>query len=126
MTRMTEKSDYNYSIENLQDSLREVMIGEFTPQEVYDVITDTVKDNMRYYRACYNDSVKLLALLKSNTNKDIEVIDGGYTENDYWEGKLSGKEFQEALEKYGFEYTPIDKSRFKLDSPELHNDEDEN
>ena len=25
-----------------------------------------------------------------------------------------------------FEYTPIDKSRFKLDSPELHNDEDEN
>ena len=118
--------NYNYSIENLQDSLREVMIGEFTPQEVYDVITDTVKDNMRYYRSCYNDSVKLLALLKSNTNKDIEVIYGGYTENDYWEGKLSGKEFQEALEKYGFEYTPIDKSRFKLDSPELHNDEDEN
>ncbi len=125
MTRMTEKSEHNYSIENLQDSLREVMIGEFTPQEVYDVITDTVKDNMRYYRACYNDSVKLLALLKSNTNKDVEVIDGGYTENDYWDGKLSGKEFQEALEKYGFEYTPIDKSRFKLDSPELHNDEDE-
>ena len=123
---MTEKSDYNYSIENLQDSIREVMIGEFTPQQVYEVITDAVKDNMRYYRACYNDSVKLLALLKSNTNKDIEVIDGGYTENDYWEGKLSGKEFQEALEKYGFEYTPIDKSRFKLDSPELHNDEDEN
>ena len=122
---MTEKSEHNYSIENLQDSLREVMIGEFTPQEVYDVITDTVKDNMRYYRACYNDSVKLLALLKSNTNKDVEVIDGGYTENDYWDGKLSGKEFQEALEKYGFEYTPIDKSRFKLDSPELHSEDDD-
>jgi hypothetical protein len=121
---MTEKSDYNYSIENLQDSLREVMIGEFTPQEVYDVITDTVKDNMRYYKACYNDSVKLLALLKGNANKDIKVIDGEYTENDYWEGRLSGKEFQEALQKYGFDYTPIDK-RFKLDSPELHNtDED--
>jgi len=125
MTRMTEKSDYNYSIENLQDSIREVMIGEFTPQQVYEVITDAVKDNMRYYRACYNDSVKLLALLKSNTNKDIKVIDGGYTENEYWEGKLSGKEFQEALQKYGFEYTPINK-KFKLDSPELHNDEDEN
>ena len=122
---MTEKSDYNYSIENLQDSIREVMIGEFTPQQVYEVITDAVKDNMRYYRACYNDSVKLLALLKSNTNKDIKVIDGGYTENEYWEGKLSGKEFQEALQKYGFEYTPINK-KFKLDSPELHNDEDEN
>ena len=125
MTRMTEKSEHNYSIQNLQDSLREVMIGEFTPQEIHEVIVDTVKDNMRYYRACYNDSVKLLALLRLNNNKDIEVIDGEYTENDYWEGKLSGTEFQEALQKYGFDYTPIDK-KFKLDSPELHNDEDEN
>ena len=122
---MTEKSEHNYSIQNLQDSLREVMIGEFTPQEIHEVIVDTVKDNMRYYRACYNDSVKLLALLRLNDNKDIEVIDGEYTENDYWEGKLSGTEFQEALQKYGFDYTPIDK-KFKLDSPELHNDEDEN
>ena len=121
---MTEKSEHNYSIQNLQDALREVMIGEFTPQEIHEVIVDTIKDNMRYYRACYNDSVKLLALLKSNTNPDIKVIDGGYTENDYWNGKLSGKEFQEALEKYGFDYTPIDKSIFKLDSPELHNEDD--
>ena len=126
MTRMTEKSEYSYSIQNLQDALREVMVGEYTPQEIHEVILDTIKDNMRYYRACYNDSVKLLALLKNNTNKDIKVIDGGYTENDYWDGRLSGKEFQEALEKYGFDYTPIDKSIFKLDSPELHNDEDDN
>ena len=126
MTRMTEKSEYSYYIQNLQDALREVMVGEYTPQEIHEVILDTIKDNMRYYRACYNDSVKLLALLKNNTNKDIKVIDGGYTENDYWDGRLSGKEFQEALEKYGFDYTPIDKSIFKLDSPELHNDEDDN
>ena len=124
MTRMTEKSEYSYSIQNLQQSIGEAMAGEYTPQEIHEVIIDSVKDNMRYYRACYNDSVKLLALLKSNTNKDIKVIDGGYTENDYWEGKLSGTEFQEALQKYGFDYTPIDK-KFKLDSPELHNDEDE-
>ena len=124
---MTEKSEHNYSIQNLQDSLREVMIGEFTPQEIHDVIVDTIKDNMRYYRACYNDSVKLLALLRLNDNEEWRrVEDPSYTENDYWEGKLSGKEFQEALKKYGFDYTPIDKSRFKLDSPELHNDEDEN
>ena len=124
---MTEKSEHNYSIQNLQDALREVMIGEFTPQEIHEVIVDTVRDNMRYYRACYNDSVKLLALLKVNNNEEWRRIeDPSYTENDYWDGKLSGKEFQEALEKYGFEYTPIDKSRFKLDSPELHNNEDEN
>jgi len=125
MTRMTEKSEYSYSIQNLQDALREVMVGEYTPREIHEVILDTIRDNMRYYRACYNDSVKLLALLKVNNNEEWRRIeDPSYTENDYWDGKLSGKEFQEALEKYGFEYTPIDKSRFKLDSPELHNDED--
>ena len=123
---MTEKSEYNYSLLNLQESLREVMEGEFTPQEIHDTIVNSVKNNMRYYKACYNDSVKLLALLRLNSNKDIEVIDGNYTESDYWDGKLSGKDFEEALKKYGFDYTPIDK-KFKLDSPELHNtDEDEN
>ena len=123
---MTEKSEYSYSIQNLQDALGEVMVGEYTPQEIYEVIVDSVKDNMRYYRACYNDSVRLLALLKVNTNEEWRRIeDPSYTENEYWDGKLSGKEFEEALKKFGFDYTPIDK-KFKLDSSELHNDEDEN
>jgi len=123
---MTEKSEYSYSIQNLQDALREVMVGEYTPQEIHEVILDTIRDNMRYYRACYNDSVRLLALLKVNTNEEWRRIeDPSYTENEYWDGKLSGKEFEEALKKFGFDYTPIDK-KFKLDSPELHNDEDEN
>ena len=30
---MTEKSEYNYSLLNLEESIREVMEGEFTPQE---------------------------------------------------------------------------------------------
>ena len=123
---MTEKSEYSYSIQNLQEALREVMVGEYTPQEIHEVILDTIRDNMRYYRACYNDSVRLLALLKVNTNEEWRRIeDPSYTENEYWDGKLSGKEFEEALKKFGFDYTPIDK-KFKLDSPELHNDEDEN
>ena len=48
-----------------------------------------------------------------------------YTEKDYWEGKLEGKDFQEALEKYGYEYTPgYDTSKFKLDSDNLHGDKE--
>jgi len=114
MTRMKDKS--NYSIQNLQDSIREVMEGEFTPKQIHEVIVDTVKDNMRYYRACYNDSVRLLALLKVNTDSNESS-----NERDYWDGKLNGKEFKDALEKYGFEYTPpTDSTKFKLDSPELH------
>ncbi len=142
---MTEKSEYNYSLLNLQESLREVMEGEFTPQEIHDTIVNSVKKNMRYYRACYNDSVKLLALLRGNTNSSIKVhdnfeeiapgikvekIDGiehEYTANEYWNGEVPEREFEKYLQKYGYEYTPeIDPTKFKLDSPFLHNEEKDN
>ena len=141
MTRMTEKSDYNYSLLNLRESLREIMESEITPEEVYDTIVDSVKKNMRYYKACYNDSVRLLALLRGNNNRNIKVhdnpeyvevapgiqelkIDGVTTEwNDYWAGDVYGKEFNEALERYGYAYTPPteeERQRFKWDSIHLH------
>ena len=145
MTRMTEKSEYNYSLLNLQESLREVMEGEFTPQEIHNTIVNSVKKNMRYYKACYNDSVKLLALLRGNTNSSIKVhdnfeeiapgikvekIDGiktEYTANEYWNGDVPEHEFEQYLQKYGYEYTPeVDTTRFKLDSPFLHNEEEDN
>ena len=113
---MTEKSDHSYSIQNLQDSLREVMIGEFTPHEIYEVIVDTVKDNMRYYRACYNDSVRLLALLRSNTNPDIKV----YGSNDF----EFEKELSDVINHFKNNHT-TDVSKFKLDSPELHNNDED-
>tara|TARA_S200000501_G_C20811120_1_gene738427 strand:- start:1162 stop:1509 length:348 start_codon:yes stop_codon:yes gene_type:complete len=112
---MTEKSEYNYSLLNLQESLREIMESEVTPEEVYDTIVDSVKKNMRYYNACYNHSVKLLALLRGNTNSSIKVHDN------------PEQEFEKYLQKYGREFTSeIDKSKFKLDSPSLHNEEEDN
>lgn len=141
---MTEKSEYNYSLLNLQESLREVMEGEYTPQEIHGTIVNSVKKNMRYYKACYNDSVRLLALLRGNTNSSIKVhdnfeeiapgikvekIDGiktEYTANEYWNGDVPEHEFEQYLQKYGYEYTPpTDINRFKLDSPLLHDTEEE-
>ena len=141
---MTEKSEYNYSLLNLQESLREVMEGEYTPQEIHGTIVNSVKKSMRYYKACYNDSVRLLALLRGNTNSSIKVhdnfeeiapgikiekIDGiktEYTANEYWNGDVPEHEFEQYLQKYGYEYTPpTDINRFKLDSPLLHDTEEE-
>jgi len=110
MIRMTEKFDGSYSMQNLQESLKEVMGGEFTPSEIHEVILDTVKDNMRYYRACYNDSVRLLALLRSNTNPNIKVYDSYDFEFE--------KELNEVISNFNI-------SRFKLDSPELHNEDED-
>ena len=113
---MTEKSEYSYSIQNLQDSLREVMVGEYTPQEIHEVIVDTVKDNMRYYRACYNDSVRLLALLRGNTNPDIKVFDGNIDAE-------FEKELSDIIKQFNADN--VDTRKFKLDSSELHNEDED-
>ena len=123
---MTNKrTDYRpYPLEELDMTIRNIMESECTPQEIYDTVILSIKQSMRYHKACYDDSVRLLALFKGNTNSKLKVHSkNDYTESDYWDGKLEGKEFQEALEKYGYEYTPgYDTSKFKLDSPDLHGD----
>ena len=109
-----------YSLQELEVWVREAMEADCTPKEVYTSIIDTVKNNMKYHRACYRDSVKLLSLLRGSKH-EFEVIEGkewgnsSYTQNDYWEGKLEGKEFQEALQKYGYEFTPTISDDVNLD-----------
>jgi len=74
---MTEESK-SYSLSNLEDWLEDAINADTTPNEVYDSIVDTVKKNMRYHKACYDSSVKLLGLLRGN--KNISVMDGITTE----------------------------------------------
>jgi len=119
---MTNKENKPYPLEDLDMCIYNAMESECTPQEIYLTVMNGIKKSMRYHKACYDDSVRLLALFRANTNPDLKVHHN--TEKDYWDGKLEGKEFQEALLKYGFEYTPgADKVKFKLDSPHLHGDD---
>ena len=43
--------------------------------------------------------------------KDQDSIDklnsSSYTEKDYWEGRIPDELFEEYLQMYGYEYTPI-------------------
>jgi len=124
---MTNKeNDYRpYPLQELDISITNTMESECTPQEIYLTVMNGIKKSMRYHKACYDDSVRLLALFRANSNPNIQVHYTGedYTEKDYWDGKLDGKDFQKALEKYGYEYTPPGKAKFKLDSPDLHGDD---
>ena len=125
---MTNKENDHrpYPLQELDISITNTMESECTPQEIYLTVMNGIKRSMRYHKACYDDSVRLLALFRANTNPELKVHSKNeYTENDYWDGKLEGKDFQEALEKYGYEYTPgYDTTKFKLDSPDLHGDEE--
>ena len=96
-----------YSLQELEVWVREAVEADCTPKEIYDSIITTVKNNMKYHRACYRDSVKLLSLLRGSKH-EFEIIENNNMseETAYWEGRLDGKEFEDALNKYGYEYTP--------------------
>ena len=53
---------------------------------------------------CYNElmgvKAKVLEYLKTLRKPH-------YTEVEYWQGKVSNEHFEEYLEKYGYEYTPV-------------------
>ncbi len=74
---MSEESK-SYSLTNLEEWVQDAVNADTTPQEVYDSIVDTVKKNMKYHKACYDSSVKLLSLLRGK--KNISVYDGITTE----------------------------------------------
>ena len=61
-----------YSLQEVETWLRESLEADCTPQEIHDSIVNTVKNNMKYHRACYRDSVRLLSLLRGNKNQ-LEV-----------------------------------------------------
>jgi hypothetical protein len=95
-----------YSLQELEVWVREAMEADCTPSEVYASIIDTVKNNMKYHRACYRDSVRLLSLLRGHRNQ-LEIHEGKKSEMSlYWEGSLEGKEFENAQSRYGYAFTP--------------------
>ena len=86
-----------YSLQEVDTWVRESLEADCTPKEIYASIIDTVKNNMKYHRACYRDSVRLLSLLRGNKNEfevhetfggtiQVESLDGISTEfnNEYF------------------------------------------
>jgi len=69
--------DYKkYSLENLENWLYDAMsCGEATPQEIYDVIVNVVKDEYYTYKKRASESYELLALLNGNGKGHIKEYD---------------------------------------------------
>lgn len=66
--------DYKkYSLENLENWMHDAMSsGEASPQEIYDVIVDVVKENYYTYKHQTSQAYELLALLNGNGKGHIE------------------------------------------------------
>ncbi len=68
---MSNEEYINYTLKNLEESVREALESEATPKEVYETIINEIERTANYHRACLNTSAKTLSLFEDN----IEVND---------------------------------------------------
>ncbi len=83
---MTDFNYKKYSLENLENWMHDAMsAGEATPQEIYDVIVDVVKDNYYTYKKQASEAYELLALLNGNGGWSVEDV---LKEKEYYEPSM--------------------------------------
>ena len=83
---MTDFDYKKYSLENLENWLHDSMsAGEASPQEIYDLIIDVVKDNYYTYKQKASQAYELLSLLNSNGGWTYEEV---MKEKEYYEPSM--------------------------------------
>ena len=96
-----DKNYKAYSLQEVETWVRESLEADCTPKEIYDSIVDTVKNNMKYHRACYRDSVRLLSLLRGSKHEfEVHETIGGTVSIECPEGlssEFSGEYFNDYI-----------------------------
>ena len=84
--KMTDFNYKKYSLQNLENWMHDAMsAGEATPQEIYDVIVDVVKDNYYTYKKQASEAYELLSLLNGNGGWSVEDV---MKEKEYYEPSM--------------------------------------
>jgi hypothetical protein len=86
---MTDFNYTKYSLENLENWLYDAMSsGGASPQEIYDVIVNVVRENYYTYKHQTSQAYELLALLNGNGKGHIEAYDAVMREKEYYEPSM--------------------------------------
>ncbi len=72
---MKNEEYINYTLKNLEESLREALESEATPKEVYDTVINEIERTANYHRACLNTSSRTLSLFEDNIEVNPEYDD---------------------------------------------------
>ena len=95
-------------LEHLEAWLYESLNSDAIPDDVYEVLVNTIGEQVKYHHEGLTKAKSLLALVKGNA-EEVRVKDVTNSPSDwqdFWEGKTPDGEFEEKLGKYGYEYTP--------------------
>ena len=109
---MTTNKYKDNPLEHLEAWLYESLNSSAIPKDVYEVLVNTIQEQVEYHQEGLKKAQLLLSLVNG---KDVGVKDTGVKDvtrstsdwQDFWEGKTPDDEFQDKLGKYGYEYTAI-------------------
>ena len=96
-------------LEHLEAWLYESLNSDAIPDDVYEVLINTIGEQVKYHQEGLTKAKSLLALVKGN-GEEVKVKDVTNSPSDwkdFWEGKTPDDEFEEKLGKYGYEYAPL-------------------
>jgi len=85
--------------QSIKLALREALKSKVTPKEIYDEIVNVLESEVEEGKR----AADLLLFVKGN----LSALYSANEQTAYWNGELEGEEFEKALEKYGYEYTPL-------------------
>lgn len=87
-----------YSLKQLEEWVNDALNCEdLTPQEIYDAITKSVKENIEYYQKELDKSKELLSLMTDS--KESNITYGTYADwADFWEENYCPEEFKQYTE----------------------------
>ena len=114
-------SDFSYkkySLDHLEEWINDALNCEdITPQEVYQTITKSVDDNIKYHKKYLTKNTEVLSLLKGYRSVNFDVTDKDWEDfwssDQYTEEELDAmcdaaeqKELEEIRQAGGYEWTP--------------------
>ena len=100
-------------LEHLEAWLYESLNSDAIPSDVYDVLVNVIREQVKYHEEGLDKAKSLLALVQGEDRKvpvvaGVEDVTNSPSDwQDFWEGKTPDSEFEEKLGKYGYEYTPL-------------------
>ena len=104
---MTMNKYKDNPLEHLEAWLYESLNSNAIPKDVYEVLVNTIQEQVNYHQEGLEKAQKLLSLVNGKDSRVKDVTHSQDDWQDFWEGKTPDDEFEEKLGEYGYEYTSI-------------------
>ncbi len=104
---MTTNKYKDNPLEHLEAWLYESLNSNAIPKDVYEVLVNTIQEQVKYHQEGLKKAQQLLLLVNGKSSGTKDVTNSQSDRQDFWEGKTPDDEFQEKLGEYGYEYTNI-------------------